>query len=936
MTKNSLNKKPKYHFNIIFMCVFLILGILLTTIGSYYKTVLTVALEGSSTDYELAQQTYADGLSMNKELVEEGIVLLKNNEEMLPMEDIKINVFGSRAVDFIYNGSGSSTGSLKGAINLKEGLEKAGFEVNESLWALTESNSKKTDTSVNEGNAVDHSIYPINELEIGLYTGDYSFDKLKEYSDIAVVCLGRSGGEGQDLPRTGYGEDGTEHYLKLGEDEENLLRELNNNGFRTVVLVNTSYAMELGFIDEEQYGVEAALWIGGPGIAGTEAIGNVLRGTVNPSGRLVDTYAYDLTTQTTFYTSDYYYYMDVEDESINLGGFSNYSEGIYVGYKWYETADAEGYWDNISNEYGNGYEGIVQYPFGYGLSYGEFNQAIKNISIEDNILKFEVEVTNISGKFDGKDVIQLYCETPYINGGIEKSKITLAAFDKSELLAAGESGTYILEVKLEDIASYSEEANDGNGAYILEEGAYKFYLSENAHSWAGIDETDSEKYYQYDIEDEVIYNGDNNRDSDGVAAENRFSNPSNDIITLSRADGFANAQEAAFSEIENISLAHNDRIYELIKTNATKAGEYQGIVGYVEVGQPLKYTMEDMTGAEYDDERWDYFISQLSIDDMKNLIGTGGWSTAAIASIEKDRTTDIDGPFGLSNFVQNELGNSENACVSYCSEVVIASTWNKELVKRFGETVGSEANATGVSGWYAPGANLHRSSFSGRNPEYYSEDSLLSGVMCASTVEGALSKGLYVYIKHFAFNDQEANRTNRENCWMTEQTAREIYLRPFEIAVKDGGATGIMASYMWFDGQWCGGSYGLMTEILRDEWGFKGMVVTDNYCAGWMNATKSIMAGTDLILSNTMREVDATVASTPEGISAMKTASKNILYTIANAAQYREVKAISGFNYWNLIYVGGQIIFYGMAILMVILIIVKKVKYKKGNSVANN
>ena len=923
-------KKPKYRLFTVLSVICLILGILMTTVGGHFSTVLTVAMEGSTTDKETAEMTYADGLAMNVELEEEGLVLLKNENQTLPLSAGKVNVFGEHAFNMVYNGSGSSAGNANGAVTIKEGMEAAGLEVNEGLLSYIEENTaSETDDSVHEGNSVDISGYPINEMSVEKYTGDYSFDKIKEYSDTAIVVIGRVGGEGQDLPRSGFGADGTESYLELNQNEKDLLKTLKENGFKTIVLINSSYAMELGFIDQQNYGVEAAMWIGGPGIAGATAVGEALTGKVNPSGRLVDTYAYDLTTQSTYYTSDYNYYYSAEDATKILGGFSNYSEGIYMGYRWYETADAEGFWDTVSNEFGSGYEGVVQYPFGYGMSYTSFSQKIVSAEEKEGVVNFEVEVTNTGDTYAGKDVIQLYCEAPYTQGGTEKSKVALAAFEKTDVLQPGETKNYNLSVVLEDVASYDETAANDKGAYTLDAGAYEFYLSENAHSWSDIEMQDTEKCYEYALDSQIVYDENNKRSSEQVAASNQFADAKNDIPTLSRADGFANAKETVFSKIDDIALEKSDVIYDLLINKSSAAGEYQGEILDTTTGAKQKYTMDDMAGAAYDDERWDELISQMSVSDMNTLIGTGGWSTPAIDSIGKAKTTDIDGPYGLSNFVQNELGNSESVCVSYCSEVVVASTWNKELVNRYGQTVGNEGNATGVSGWYAPGANLHRSSFGGRNPEYYSEDSYLSGVMCANMVEGALSKGLYVYVKHFAFNDQEANRTNKENCWMTEQTAREIYLKPFELAVKDGGATGLMASYMWFEGKWCGGNYNLMTTVVRDEWGFTGMVVTDNYCGTWMNPTKAIMAGADLILSNASREVDADVAQTDEGISAMKRSCKNILFTIADAAGKREIAARAGFDWWGLTYISTQIIFYGCAALFAAIAYSKYRKWKK-------
>lgn len=552
-------KKPKYRLFTVLSVVCLILGILMTTVGGHFSTVLTVAMEGSTTDRETAETTYADGLAMNVELEEEGLVLLKNENQTLPLSAGKVNVFGEHAFNMVYNGSGSSAGSAKGAVTIQEGLQEAGLEVNENLLSYIDKNTTSTtDDSVHEGNEVDISGYPINEMPVDKYIGEYSFEKLKEYSDTAIVVIGRVGGEGQDLPRTGFGEDGTESYLELNQNERNLLIALKENGFRTIVLINSSYAMELGFIDQEEYGIEAAMWIGGPGIAGATAIGEALTGKINPSGRLVDTYAYDLTTQSTYHTSDYYYYYSAEDVTKILGGFSNYSEGIYVGYRWYETADAEGFWDNISNEYGNGYNGVVQYPFGYGMSYTTFLQKIVSAEEKDGVVNFEVEVTNTGDTYAGKDVIQLYCEPPYTQGGTEKSKVVLSAFEKTELLQPGETKDYNLSIALEDIASYDETAAGGVGAYVLDAGNYKFYLSENAHSWSQIDSKDAEKCYEYALKDQMVYDENNKRSSDKTVASNQFADSENNIPKLSRADGFANAKETVFNEIEDIALQKDD------------------------------------------------------------------------------------------------------------------------------------------------------------------------------------------------------------------------------------------------------------------------------------------------------------------------------------------------------------------------------------------
>ena len=961
------NKKSVITLSIV-LAVSLLIGILVDVITPKYWTSLTVAFSGSGINESAQADALEAGYALNVKLEEEGIVLLKN-DGTLPLQTdaankTKINVFGVRSAHLVLNSAGSAAGSVEGAVTLKDSLEAAGFEVNEALWSKLEGTFVKDSTEVEEGGTSE----AVNELDIGEYTGDISFENAKAFSEYAIVTFSRLGGEGHDQARTGMGENGDRSYLELSANEEALLKELQTRGFKTIVLINSSYAMELGPLDE--YGVAAALWIGGPGVKGTTAVGRVLNGSVNPSGRLVDTYAYDLTTAASYIASDSYKVMS-DDEQI--GGYTNYSEGIYVGYRWYETAEAEGFWtgEYAAKKWGvSSYEDVVQYPFGYGLSYTSFEQKFVGSPEYDeasHTLTFEVEVKNTGSEYRGKNVVQLYLETPYTDGGVEKSKVVLCAFGKTDLLATNGSSyedgdktvadtqTLTLTVCLDDFASYDETANGGAGAYILDAGSYKFYLSNNAHSWAEISPSDSDRFCSFNLDRQIVFGEDNARSGDVSAAVNRLSgmdvNNGEKIVTLSRTDAFANAEEAVFSPMSDITVSADSDTYAAFVTNAGSYGEYLGDLWDDAVGQPTHYKFADLIDTErgyvdYDSEIWDAFLSQLTVDELEKLAGTGGWSTAKIESIEKERTSDIDGPFGLSNIIKNNMGQ-EVSCVSYCSEVVTASTWNTELVEELGAAVAAEANATGVAGWYAPGANTHRTPFGGRNPEYFSEDVFLSGKMCASEVDGALANGLYVYIKHFAFNEIEANRTSKQNCVMTEQTAREIYLRPFEMAVKNDsydeegnkvsyGATGLMASYMWERGSWCGSDYDLMTGILRNEWGFKGMVVTDNAGVGdissWINVTTGSLAGTDLILVYKTSAMDSSVRETQAGITALKKAAKNILYTVADAASRRTSAANAGTDWWQIIYIGLNVVFFGLAAVMMALIAVKLFRPKTAKS----
>lgn len=902
-------RKPKLFIYIPIASILALVFIAALVVDAHFANTMRAALSTTIINEELQEQAKAEAIEISEDLVEEGSVLLENNGVLPLAKDSKINLFGVKSVDLSYNAAGSAASDPKKMkpVTLKAGLERAGFQVNESLYELVSKNSTISDTDVDEGG----SSHAVEELSLDKYTGENSFENLKAYSDVAVVTIGRLGGEGGDISRYGFGSDKKGHYLALNKNEQELLKELETKGFKTVVLINSSYPMELGFVEQAEYGVDACLWIGGPGAAGTPGIGNILAGTVNPSGRLVDTYAYDLKTNSTYYSSDKYNYVTKDgDKYTDIGGFTEYSEGIYVGYRWYETADAEGYWDN--HPY-TGYDSVVQYPFGYGTSYTTFkHEFAKTPTITEDSVAFDVKVTN-TGDVAGKEVVQIYVEAPYIEGGVEKSKVSLCAFDKTEILEPGASETLTLEVYLEDIASYDVTANENKGAYILDAGDYHFYLSENAHSWKTIS---TDKTYTHNIPSKIVYSGENKRESDYVPAENvlykdNFGAKAEldyGIETLSRKGDFANVAvletehevvQAGMGMLKARVVTEDSEVYQMLVTDRRKfETKYYGDSTDTTMGKRAGIMFEDMYNIPYDDPLWEDFVSQLTEAEISTLIGTGGWGNAGIEYIQKPTMEDIDGPFGLSNYIKTSMGENNSSCMSYCTEVVMASTFNVDLVRKLGETIGREGNASGTAGWYAPGLNTHRSTFGGRNAEYFSEDPYLAGKMGAAEIAGVQSKGLYVFAKHFAFNDTEANRTNKQNCYMTEQVAREIYLKPFEYAVKGGHARGLMASYMWINGNWCGASYGLNTQIVRNEWGMEGAIVTDNYCDTWMNASKAILAGTDLILSVGEKQIDAGLKATTEGKLAMKDSAKHILYAIASVQSNREVALRDIKNNW--------------------------------------
>ena len=786
---------------------------------------------------------------MARELESEGIVLLENKDAALPLaEGEAVNLFGYASIDPVFGGSGSGAGDNTNNVDLITGLTDAGFTVNEELVDFY----RNSGVSRPESTGFTGADFTPAEVPASQYT-DELMAAAREFSGVAVVVFSRTGGEGDDLPQdmyaAGYSDtDDGSHYLELTQDEKDLLALVEEQDFdKVIVLLNTSNAMELGFLEDA--GVDAALWIGAPGATGMDAVGQVLSGAVNPSGRLTDTYAYDLTTSPAYWNSSVFTYTNLENRH-----YFEYAEGIYVGYRFYETRwidNATGACDE------DAYQAMVQYPFGYGLSYTTFAQSIANFTADGDAITMEVEVTN-TGDAAGKDVVQVYYTAPYTVGGIEKSHVVLAGFGKTGLLEPGASETVTVRFAVEDMASYDYLEN---GCYVLEAGNYQIKLMANAHDV--IDSRD------YTVDETIVYGADNPRASDGAAAVNQF----NDITTgqveqyVSRADweGTLPTARPADKEAgaETVALFTETPVYEVDDSDAAITIADHGL------------TLEDMAGLAYDDPKWDQLLEQLSVEDMTNMIANGGWSTPAAESVGKPATTELDGPAGINSLTSDLKG------VRFPAQTIIGATWNEELVERFGQTLGAEAAADHVAGLYAPGANIHRTPFGGRNFEYYAEDSLLSGKLAAAEVRGCMSQGVYTYVKHFALNDQEANRLAL-SVWANEQAIREIYLKPFELAVKEGGSTAIMSSYSYIGNTWAGASRALLTNVLRDEWGFTGTVITDSAMGNtsWMDVNLAIRAGGDMMLCLMGVDLDS---SSNTAQQAMRQACHNILYTEANS-----------------------------------------------------
>lgn len=843
-----------------------------------------------------------DATAASKEITtrieEEGIVLLENKDNTLPLnveKNAKVNVFGQSSTAIVYGGAGSGASDETDNVTLQEGLKQAGFDVNEDLTKFYEDyKTKKKGQNVFNLKGGD---YNINEPATSEYS-DKLISDAKKFSDTALVVFSRNGGEGGDLPMdmASYtGGDAGKHYLELQSCEQEMLSMVEKNFEHVIVLVNSSNAMELGFLEDKN--VDAALWIGGPGSTGCVAVGEVLCGAVNPSGRLVDTYAYDLTTAPAYYNAgNFTYTSNGEDTSEH---YVEYAEGIYVGYRYYETR----YVDNETGKCDeDAYSKVVQYPFGYGLSYTTFEQKVTHHEVKDGKINIEIEVKN-TGKVAGKDVAQVYVTAPYENGGVEKSFVELEGFAKTGMLEPGKTEKVTVSFDVEDMAAYDYI---NQGCYVLEKGTYEIKLMNNAH-----DVLDS---FTYDVEDTIVYDENHARSTDQTAAVNTFDFAAGDVTYVSRSDwegtlptARVEKKEATAEILDQLNLDHISKLY----VNPSNEGDK------ITTGADNGLTLSDMAGVPYDDEKWDKLLDELSVDEMAKLMGYGGFSTVEIASIDKVATIDIDGPAGLNALTSDISG------VQFPSEAVIGSTYNVELVDEMGQTYAQEANAHGVVGLYAPGVNIHRTPFSGRNFEYYSEDPVLNGKLGAAMTRGCNSMGVYCYPKHFALNDQETNRSG-VCVWSNEQAMREIYLRAFEIVVKEGNNHGLMSSYNRIGTVWSGGCKELLTNVLRGEWGFEGAVATDYANAKLLNADQALMAGGDLMLSTTGATLSDKVTGSMEGQQKLRQASKNVLYMVVNSRAYTNPVEM-GFPYWILAQIALNIVL----MLLVVLRIFKKKKIKE-------
>ena len=906
----------------IVVAVLLVIGIVLdVAVYGFLQNVMTMMFGDAASVTEMTEeekaQVVADAKDVALRTAEEGMVLLDNNGTLpLDASSKKVDLLGYHAKNPYYGGTGSGALSDKsGPTDIATAFKNAGWTVNEDLLAAYGSS------------------LPLNFELLDPDPAEY-WSETDASADLAVVVFGRSGGEGSDLPTSGFGADGSGHYLQLSANEQSLLERAAAQYTNVVVVLNVSNMLEVGpvkalYSDEAGTAgnVDAVIWAGKPGYHGFPALVETIEGTVNPSGHLVDTYAYDA-----FSAPAARSYGDNAYTNVSVAGADNnepahymeYNEGIYVGYRYYETAAELGYID---------YEDAVIYPFGRGLSYTQFSWEVTAQDIPsplkgDSKISITVTVTN-EGEVAGKDVVQLYSALSAEQlqaGRLDRSAASLVAFAKTPLIEAHGSAEVTLTFDAEDLASYDDRGIYAeSGAYVIEAGSYELALRTDAHT-----DKDAALNPVIAVEQPIVYSESSlvsgadtsvsKRPSDLVTVSNVFGTEAESILNGSAYDidvpylrltspeadwvnGYARKgdKEAPQSLVEFISNGANVSI-----TNKGYAVHSESVT--VESGGDLD--VNDFAEVPYGDPSWDTLVQQMSVAEMRRLIRDGGYKSDAIASVNKAKTVDVDGPQGINYFPDP----NKYAGVAYASPISLASTWNVELAEEFGASIAREGMMLGVCGWYAPGANIHRTPFSGRNFEYYSEDPVLSGFMAMYTCSAATEGGMIVYLKHFVLNDTEVNRNYNVLHWSTEQALREIYLKAFEYPVKAGArfgmtsTTGMMSGFNYIGDRWCGASYELLTTILRGEWGFCGTVVTDYFGGyGYMNADCGIRAGNDLMLSTVVAEL---TASSNDDKYYMQQACKNILYSYSRSGMAQSGVEAGGMETWQVIGIVANVVWW--------------------------
>ena len=848
-----------------------------------------------ASDYSSDAERKEANREIGTDIMREGVTLLQNDDATLPFQSgARLSVFGQGSVDLIHGGGGAGSIDVTNADTLIDSLKEDGFAVNPTLTDFYETGAGKDYRRTLPGETGVGS-FAVNEVPVSVYTDEVK-NSFADYGDAAVVVIGRSGSESSDLP-IGTLESGVE-YLQLDPDELDMINMACEHFDKVIVLLNTQNPVELGPLADT--GVGAVAWVGAFGETGANAIGEILNGTISPSGHLVDTFAYDLdSAPSVINTGDY----TIANSDVTSGTkYMVYAEGVYVGYRYYETRyeDAVLKQGNVGDfDYGE----LVQYPFGYGLSYTDFSWSDFAMREAGDTYEFTTTVTN-TGDVAGKDVVQLYMQSPYTDydkaNSIEKPAVELVGYAKTDLLAPGEKQTVTVIVDKESMKAYDA---DGEGTYIVDAGDYYFTAGTDAHAAlnnvlaakgktkadgmdADGDAAMTSKVTVAELDDTTYATA----AATGSAIENQFDDVDirayDDSFTyLSRSDWTGTWPET----YADGSWTAPQEFVDALEIDTTPGSDATSVTTEGTEG-PSKAV--EMIGKDYDDEGWTQLVERMSVADIDSLVRNGGYTTNAIESIALPGTIDKDGPAGISSTL---VGGASGT--GFPPEVVIAATWNDELAERFGNAIGEDSLALGVAGWYGPAANIHRSPYGGRAFEYFSEDPMLSGQLTAKIIATSQAKGVIPFLKHYVVNDQETNRMGGA-MFANEQSVRDIYLKPFEMAIRNADCMGLMTSMNRIGARWSGGHKGLMTNVTRGEWGFKGVAITDQTSFpnfGYSDLREGLAAGTDLWLnsSSTLWKL-SDAEMTPAVQADFQRAAKNVVYAIANSNAMNTMGTDSG------------------------------------------
>ena len=919
-------------------------------IANQYATTLNVALNASTYKIIKGETTgdteyFKKGFASDEEreayeaelcatVEAEGAALLKNENNALPLANgAKVSLFGHGSVDLMYGGTGSGSVDTSKAPNLKDALEAQGITINQTLWDLYKSDSMMSKYSRMTPASISDTLeantqYAVNEAPwSALSSAESSF---AEYGDAAIVVLSRSGGEGADLPSGANGtndswisgQEGDGNYLALSAEEIELLQNLkalkDNGTFKNIiVLINSSNAIELDFLNPaicgEDYGIDAAMWIGDVGQTGINGVGQLLSGAVTPSGSLVDTYLYDNMANPAmynFYTQAYpnaaEYNLLTEGADVQ-GMYSVYQEGIYLGYRYFETR----YEDVVMGTAKAGdynWATTVAYPFGYGDSYTTFAYSNFNVTESDDAFTVTLKVTNTGKTFSGKETVQIYFQSPYTAydkaNGIEKAAAELCGFAKTDVLAPGASEDVTITVPKSELRTY--DANNAK-TYIVDAGDYYFTAATDSHnavnnilaakgytveSTNGKMTADGNADLTYTWTEDALDTTTYATSENGTAITNQLSNADPNLYEgieetvtwLSRSDWNGTLPT------ETVKLALTELLKKDLKDIRYDPADYES-VDMPTLGAKNGVKLYDMIGLDYNDPKWDELLDQMTFDEMNSLIGDAFHWTMPVKSVEAPGTRDENGPQGLTASL---LGNdkSQLTATAFTSEDVMAATFNTEIMTEIGKVIGNNCLEADIACLYGPGNNIHRTPYGGRNFEYYSEDGFLSGMMSAYEVKAIQDKGVHVVMKHFALNDCEQDRIGL-GVWLNEQAAREVYLKAFQAPVEVGNANGVMIAYTRWGAVWSGGNYGLVTGILRNEWGCDGMVITDNVLTQYVNGPDGVLAGVSIYdaMMSFVTDTLPKYKNDPVIVTAMREACHHNLYAIANSCGMNGVGA---------------------------------------------